>query len=43
MLHHLLAEVLLLAMASFLAVALVLRFRFSPLIGDLGAGLLIGP
>ena len=40
---HLPVEALVLALASFLAVAVVLRFRFSPILGYLAAGLLIGP
>ena len=41
--HHLPVEALVLALASFVAVAVVLRFRLSPILGYLAAGLLIGP
>lgn len=41
--HHLPVEALVLSLASFVAVAVVLRFRFSPILGYLAAGLLIGP
>ena len=41
--HHLIADALILAMAAFVMVAIAVRLRFSPIIGYLAAGLLVGP
>lgn len=43
MADHLLFETLVLVLASFAAVAVLVRLRFSPIIGYLAAGLLVGP
>ncbi|MDP8914742.1 MAG: cation:proton antiporter [Pseudomonadota bacterium] len=41
--HHLLLDALILALAAFALVAVVVRLRFSPIVGYLAAGILVGP